>query len=240
MLTRRRGSAWLDGGRRRWLRRRRVPARLADGQGERGVLRQHRALELAQALARLDAELLDQPAAGVLVGLERLGLAVGAVEREHQLRAQVLPERVLLDQGLERRDHLGVAAERELRLDLELLGAGAQVRQARGFGLRERLVGEIRERLAAPESQPLLEPRGGPLGPARGVLGARLAEQALEAVGVDALGVDLELIAALARDQQLRAAGQSLAQTRDVHLDGLGRGLGRRRRPRRPRSAGRC
>ena len=61
------------------------------------------ALELAQPLARLDPELLDQLPARVLVRLQRVGLPVGAVEREHQLRAQALAVRVLVDQPLELR-----------------------------------------------------------------------------------------------------------------------------------------
>src|SRR5215212_11495242 len=40
---------------------------------ERRVLREDRALELAQALARLDAELLDQLSPGVLERLEGVG-----------------------------------------------------------------------------------------------------------------------------------------------------------------------
>ena len=72
-------------------------------QRQRRILREHRALELAQPLARLDAELLDERAPRVLVGLQRVGLAVGAVEREHQLGAQPLAVRVLGDQRLELR-----------------------------------------------------------------------------------------------------------------------------------------
>ena len=54
---------------------------------EPGVLRKHRRLELPEPLAGLDAQLLDQRPARVLVGLEGVRLAVGSVEREHQLRA---------------------------------------------------------------------------------------------------------------------------------------------------------
>ena len=56
-------------------------------------------------------------AARRLVGLERLGLAAAAVQREHQLAAQVLAQRVLSHQRLELADELGVAAEREVGLD---------------------------------------------------------------------------------------------------------------------------
>ena len=65
------------------------------------VLGENRLLELPQALARLDPELVGQGAAGVAVGLQRVGLAVAAVQREHQLRAQALAVRVLGDEALE-------------------------------------------------------------------------------------------------------------------------------------------
>jgi hypothetical protein len=47
-------------------------------------------LELPQARARLECKLAAQERAAGTVGLERVGLTAGAVEREHQLRAQPL------------------------------------------------------------------------------------------------------------------------------------------------------
>ena len=51
------------------------------------------------------------------VGLERLGLAPGAVEREHLLAAQPLAQRMLADERLELAGDLGVAAAGEVRVD---------------------------------------------------------------------------------------------------------------------------
>ena len=78
-------------------------ARAAPGRGrvELRVLRQDRVLEGAQLGARLDADLLDERAPGAAVGLERVRLAAAAVQREHQLRAQVLAQRLLGDGGLQ-------------------------------------------------------------------------------------------------------------------------------------------
>ena len=84
---------------------------------ERRVLLEDRALEVAQRGARLDAELVDQRRAGRPEGLERVGLAPGAVERQHLQRAEALVQRVLGDQRVELRDQLGVAAAREVGLD---------------------------------------------------------------------------------------------------------------------------
>jgi hypothetical protein len=65
---------------------------------ERGIVAQDRALELLQRFAWFDAELAHKGLAGTSVLLERICLAAGAIEREHQLLAQALPERVLCDE----------------------------------------------------------------------------------------------------------------------------------------------
>jgi hypothetical protein len=60
---------------------------------ERGVLPEDRALELAQRIAGLQAELLEKRLARGAVGRECVGLTAGSVEREHELRMPSLPER---------------------------------------------------------------------------------------------------------------------------------------------------
>ena len=98
-----------------------------DRGSEGGILGQNGLLELAQALAGLDPELLDQGAARVLVGLQRVRLAIAAVERKHQLRPQALSIGMLVDQRFELGDHLGVAAKGELGFHQLLERADAQV-----------------------------------------------------------------------------------------------------------------
>ena len=53
---------------------------------DRGVVGEDRVVEVVELGARFDPELLDEDLAGVAVGLQRVGLAAAAVEREHQLR----------------------------------------------------------------------------------------------------------------------------------------------------------
>ena len=207
------------------------------------VLREDRLLELAQPLARLDAELLDQRPARVLVGLQRVGLAVRAVEGQHQLRPQALPVGVLGDQRLQLPDHLGVAAERQLGLDQLLERRDAQVVEPGDLALRERLVGEIRQRRAAPQRQRLLERRQrraragrrpAPLRPRR-----RAARSGARRGAPDRARARSRARASRPAGRP-SAAPQRLAQPRDVHLHGLG---GRRRADARPtarRSAGPC
>ena len=52
---------------------------------ESRVLGEDRSLELLKLAAGLEPKLLDQPAARVAIALERVGLAPGSVQREHQL-----------------------------------------------------------------------------------------------------------------------------------------------------------
>src|SRR5439155_25090322 len=67
---------------------------------ERGILPEDRLFQLAQLPSRLDPELVDEEPPSCVIGLEGFRLAPGAVERAHQLAAQVLSQRMSRDQGL--------------------------------------------------------------------------------------------------------------------------------------------
>ncbi len=58
---------------------------------ERRILVEHAALEPLQLGPGLDAELVHEDRASAAVGLQRVGLAARAVQREHQVRVQALP-----------------------------------------------------------------------------------------------------------------------------------------------------
>ena len=236
MLTRRRAAAGagLVSARRRPLDRLRLRRRPREGhrQRERGILREDRAFELAQPLAGLDPELSDEDLAGVLIGLQRLGLPVAAVQSEHQLRPEALPVRVLVDEGLELTHHLGVPRQSQLRVDQLLDGRHSQIVQPVDFVPGEGLIGQLAERTAAPESEPLLGGRESRLRIAGGGSRPGRIEQPLEAPRVHLVRVDSQLIAVLAGDEHVgraaaSVAGQSSAQAVDVNLNCL-RGGGRR------------
>ena len=74
-------------------------------------------LEPLQGLAGLDPELVDQVVPRLLVGVEGVRLPVGAVEGEHLLGAQALPEWVFADEHVQLAEHLLMAAEREVAVD---------------------------------------------------------------------------------------------------------------------------
>ena len=116
------------------LRRSSTGGRTA-GRSSDGILAQDRLLELAQGGARLEAELLDERAARVLVGRERVGLAAGAVEREHELAAQALVGTgAARRERLELGDEVGVAAELELGVDQVLPRREAELLEPRDLG----------------------------------------------------------------------------------------------------------
>ena len=88
------------------------------GRGPRPrFLPEDRLLELPQVRRRLDPELVYEQAPSLTVGREGLRLAAGAVEREHELAAEALAERVVGDERLEVTDDVRMAAQRELGLD---------------------------------------------------------------------------------------------------------------------------
>ena len=128
---------------------------------ESGVLLQDPGLELLERGRGLEAERLDQGRASRAELLERLGLAAGAVERDHQLAAQALVQRVFRDELLELWDESGAAPELELRFQALLRDRQAQVAQALDDRPRERLEHEICERLATPYGERVpVEPHG--------------------------------------------------------------------------------
>ncbi len=120
----------------------------------------------------------------LLIDRQRLCLSRAAIEREHQLRAQALAQRVSLHQSRQLANELVVVSEREIRLDTLLQGAEMKLLQLRDRRLRKRRVGEVRKRRSAPQRQPSAhDPRRVP-GRARRQRLAPLLDQAAEAVKV--------------------------------------------------------
>ena len=91
------------------------------------------------------------------VGLERLGLAPAAVEREHQLAGEPLARRVLGDEPPQLADDLGVAAGGEVGLDAQLERGQPLLLEPRDLGLRERLERQVGERRPAPQRERLAQ-----------------------------------------------------------------------------------
>lgn len=86
-------------------------------------------------------------------GRARVRLPGRPVQREHQLSAWPLPQRMLGHEHLELSDEARVSAEREVRFDPLLERLQAQFLQPSDLGLRERLVAEVGERLVTEEHE---------------------------------------------------------------------------------------
>ena len=117
-------------------------------------------MEVMELGARLDPELLDEHLARVAVGLQRVGLAAAAIQREHQLRVQPLAPRVLAGELLKLADQFGVAPGGEVGLDAHLHGREVLLLQARDLSRRERRGGELGQRRPPPQPQRLAQLRG--------------------------------------------------------------------------------
>src|SRR5207344_1051574 len=102
-------------------------------------------------------ELVEERRARRSVRLEGFRLATRAIEREHQLRAEGLAQRVLGDQRLQLPHELGRATGREVGLD-PLLDRRDVLLLEPG-GLERELA--VAERIAAPETQRLAQQLGG-------------------------------------------------------------------------------
>ena len=200
------------------------PRRRRRGEGQPGVLLQDPPLQVAQRGRGIDAELLGQRPAGLLVGGQRLGLAVAAVQREHELAACALAQRLAGDQGLDLPDHLRVAPQGQLGPDPLLEQREVQLLQAPRLAGGEGL-GELGERRPAPQGEGLAQAVRGAPGIARGEGLAARPQQLLSPEGVNLRRRDVELVARRARQQDV--GRQHLAQLRDVDLHHLGRRVGR-------------
>ena len=177
------------------------------------LLPQDRAIKLLESRARVDPELICERLAGVVVGLECLGLPPGPIEGQHQLASEPLAERMHLRQSLELADHLAPQTELEVGVDPLLEGVEPQFVEPPDLALRERLEGEIGERRAAPHRQGATKLRGALDGLAR----TRVGQQPLEAGRIELLRLDLHEVTGRPRDEDLRA--QHLAELRDEILE---------------------
>jgi hypothetical protein len=191
------------------------------GKEQRRVVVEDAAFQRAQLLARVQPDRVERlPCRSV--GVQRVGRAVGPVEREHELARELPVERVLSDHGRDLVDHLRVAPAQKLGVDERLLSRQPLGEQRRALGERPQFVREVGERLVAPEGERLAQDRR-PLGVV--LLRARTSDGEPEAPEVDLLRRDVEDVSRRAEDDPLGA--DRPAQLRDVVLQ---RVAGSRRR----------
>ena len=176
------------GGQHRRIRRLR-----AGHEVERRVLLQHEPLELLQPRRRVDPELFLQHPPEALERLQRLRMPAAAVEREHQLPLQPLPERMAADEGVELGDELRVTAERQLGVDALLQARQVLLDEPRLLQPSERLV-ELGERRAAPQRERTPQRGGGIVRAAVRERFAPLGMEPLEGTQVERVAVEVEAV----------------------------------------------
>ena len=200
-----------------------------NGRLEGGLLAEDLPLEPLQLGSRLDAELVDEDAACVLVGGQRLRLPARAVEGQHELAAEALAQRVLRGERLELADEVGAGAAGEVDVDAGFEGEQAQLLEAGDLGLRKGLVAEVGQGGAAPEPECLaqLPARRGRV--AGGDCLPRAGDEVLEAVAVQLARLDPQEVARGASHERFLRRPESPPQPGDVPLERSPRG--RRRLP---------
>jgi len=191
----------------------------------RQVLVEHVALDPLEGGAGFEAQPADQVSPSAGVGVQGLGLATAAVERGHQELPPALPQRVVLDQGLQVGDDPLVASEVQLDRHAVVDRLVAQRRQPGDGSGRERQVGDVGQGRAPPPPVRGAEVVERVLQAAPGPGLGRRVQRPLEPVHVaGAAGVGHE-VARRAGVHGVRA--QRGPEVRDVDVDRLDRG-GRR------------
>ena len=178
-------------------------------------------LELLQGRARLEAKVVSQSAPSLAIDLQRLGLTASAVKGEHQLAAQALAERMLSDELVELLEDVVLAPHGEVGLDSLFQRGEVEVLEARDLLLRERVVGEVDERRAAPQAKAR--------GAFSGVVGSPAANASLPSSSrcrnrstSRCPGSTIEHVAvAVGYEDPVARDCEGLAKPRDVRLDDL-------------------
>ncbi len=190
-----------------------------------GLLVEDLALHASQRGRRLKPELLHESDAMVLEALQPLGAAAGRVQRPQQQRHRSLTERILHQQGFDRREARVGPPGRELGLREHLDRLAAQLADTNGYWLHGRVVGGIGERLAVPPRQH----RAQLIGPTH--RRRRVGDGVLEAPRVDLAAVEREAVTADVTDQRAGVSAEHVSNPRELCLQCLPRMLRQRFAP---------
>ena len=188
-------------------------------------------LESLQLRRRIEPQFFAEHAVRVPVDLERLRLAIGTVEGEHELPSEPLAKRLRGDQGLQLRDHIGVAPEIQVGADPLLDGPETHLLEAGDVAPRKRAIREFFERRAAPEPDRISQCVGC-LRPSRRPGPATLGQETLEPGRIELVRSDAQEIPLAARHEALTVrVARSIVERRSelghVLLEHLRRGGGR-------------
>ena len=190
-------------------------------------MREDRLLQALELGPRTQAELGVERPHRIAVGVQRLALAPGAIQGQHQLGTQALPQRLPRHKRLELAHELDPATKREVGLDAVLDRGGPQLLEAGDLGRREGLERHIGQRRAAPLLERRAQPRRRALGSAGRQRPPAVLAEALEAREVELVRLDPQPVAGSAAHKTGGLAAERAAQARDNRLHGLHRPIGR-------------
>ena len=182
---------------------------------ERRVVVEDPALEVGELTPGLDAHVLREVAAGPLVGPQGVALPAAPVERQHELRPQPLVEGMKVNQRFQCRDRVGGTTQSQDRVVATFQRIQADGVESPGLSVRPPDARELGQRWSAPPSERHIEPGqptcglGDPTGHGHG---------ALESLGIDVCGSDLERVAART-SLEASAILEELAKLGHVGLD---------------------
>ena len=100
---------------------------MTSGASQARIAGEHGGFETAELRARLQAQLLDEHVAGPLVRADRVGLAAGTVQRQHQRGPEPLAQRVASHQRLQLAHEHAVMSEHQVGVDPILDGREPQL-----------------------------------------------------------------------------------------------------------------
>ena len=180
---------------------------------ELSVLAEDGLVELPQAGSRLEPELIDEKPARLLVDGKRLRLAARAVEGEHELSAEALPQRLGRHERLQLRHQLAGAPEGEVGLDPLLQADEPEPLEPADRRLREGFVTDVGEGGPAPEREGVAERGGCSRCFASGERQPPFLEEPLEATGIDRFRREIQHVPGRHRADDI--GPQRLAQARD-------------------------
>ena len=189
-------------------------------QVERRILLEDAAMQLAKLCARLQPELVVHPPPKLGVVVERVGLATGAIERQHREALHALPQGLVSGHRERIGKHLVVPAELQRRVEPRLQRDEPKLLEPLRLGAREIVVHHVGVGGAAPERERAFEVRARERGvPLRQRLDS-VVVKTLEPVGVEGPVVEAEHVPARSRRERV-SARQRLAELGDVDLQQL-------------------
>ena len=159
-------------------------------------------LEVPKRGRRLDAQLLTDRPAVVLIGTRRVGLTTTSVQSDHQLCSWTLAERISRDHGLEVADDVGMAPELQACADTLVDRVSAQLFETHRLATKEVVVGELGIGAPTPQPEGLAEQSRARRPLTLEAASSPLSQQPLEALGIDLLRVDAHHVSRRPRDQQ--------------------------------------